>query len=102
MGWGFCDDGNGESGHAEGVEQDGGIVEVFQEAHAEGVEEGLGDEEGGVDADGAGGGGRVGCFDGGEDGDQGCAAEGYACCYGDPGEGGEWCNWTGLKERREM
>jgi len=89
MRWGFCDDGDGEGGYAEGVEQDGGVVEVFQEAHAEGIEEGLGDEQGGVDADGAGGRGDVGCFDGGEDGDQGCAAEGYACRYGDSG-GSEW------------
>lgn len=79
----FCDDGDGEGGYAQGVQDDGGVVEVFEQFDAEGVECGVRDEKGGVDADCAGGSGGVRGFDGGEDGDEVGRAEGYACCYCD-------------------
>ena len=63
VGWGLCEDGDGDGGYTEGVQEDGGVVQVAEEVHAECVDDGVGDEHCCVDADCFGWGGRVCGFD---------------------------------------
>lgn len=78
----FCDDGDGKRADAEAVQEDGGIVEVFEDLDAKGVDEAVGDEEGGVDADDFGRGRGVARLYGSEGADELGAAKCYAGCYG--------------------
>ena len=69
MFWGFGEDGNGETGYSDRMEDDGCVVEIAKERDAEAVDEGMRYQKCGIDPDRFASGG--------------CIASSYCCCRGD-------------------
>ena len=99
MGGCFGEDGDGETGHSDRVEDDGGVVEVAKDRNPEAVDEGVGDEKSGIDSDGFAGGGGIRGADGGGGGDETGAAECDASGDGDLTEEIEPAGDPGVKGR---